>query len=150
MCKARKEFPMKAITIKQPFAELIASGAKRVENRSWQTHHRGVIAIHAGWGQDWMFKSAEFRLDADKLPCGAIIAVAELIDCVHIDDSALHLAILPHLEFVRDHEHTHGPWCWVLASVRRLEKPIACSGKQGLWNVPEEQLLAISHQLSAI
>lgn len=38
---------MKAITIWQPWASLIACGAKRYETRSWPTKYRGPIAIHA-------------------------------------------------------------------------------------------------------
>lgn len=39
---------MKAITILQPWASLIACGAKQYETRSWKTNYRGKIAIHAG------------------------------------------------------------------------------------------------------
>jgi len=39
---------MKAITIHQPYASLIACGAKIYETRSWATKYRGKIAIHAG------------------------------------------------------------------------------------------------------
>jgi hypothetical protein len=39
---------MKAITIHQPWAGLIAIGAKRFETRGWKTNYRGPIAIHAG------------------------------------------------------------------------------------------------------
>jgi len=42
------EAEMKAITIQQPWAEMIARGLKRVENRTWRTSHRGPLAIHAG------------------------------------------------------------------------------------------------------
>ena len=38
---------MKAITIWQPWASLIACGAKKYETRSWPTKYRGPIAIHA-------------------------------------------------------------------------------------------------------
>jgi len=38
---------MKALSIKQPWALLIAKGIKDVENRTWQTHFRGRIYIHA-------------------------------------------------------------------------------------------------------
>ena len=38
---------MKAITIHQPWARLIAKGIKRYETRSWRTNHRGLLAIHA-------------------------------------------------------------------------------------------------------
>ena len=39
---------MKAITIKQPFASLIAAGIKEYEFRTWKTNYRGEILIHAG------------------------------------------------------------------------------------------------------
>jgi hypothetical protein len=35
---------------------------------------------------------------------------------------------------VLDHPHTEGPWCWVLRDVRKLDEPVPCSGKQGLWD----------------
>lgn len=38
---------MKAITILQPWANLIACGAKKIETRSWATQYKGQIAIHA-------------------------------------------------------------------------------------------------------
>ena len=39
---------MKAVTIYQPYASLIATGAKIYETRGWATKYRGPIAIHAG------------------------------------------------------------------------------------------------------
>jgi len=39
---------MRAVTIRQPWAELIVRGEKDVENRSWRTRHRGPLLIHAG------------------------------------------------------------------------------------------------------
>ena len=44
---------IKALTIKQPWASAIAFGDKRVENRSWPTAYRGLLAIHAGASIDW-------------------------------------------------------------------------------------------------
>jgi hypothetical protein len=38
---------MKAITIKNPWAHLIAAGIKDVENRTWPTKFRGPVLIHA-------------------------------------------------------------------------------------------------------
>lgn len=43
---------MKVITIKQPYASLIAEGLKRYEFRTWRTRYRGEILIHAGKGVD--------------------------------------------------------------------------------------------------
>lgn len=38
---------MKAITVQEPWATLIAIGEKHFETRSWKTNYRGRIAIHA-------------------------------------------------------------------------------------------------------
>lgn len=38
---------MKALSIRQPWVEMIASGEKTVEFRTWQTHYRGPLAICA-------------------------------------------------------------------------------------------------------
>lgn len=43
---------MKAITIKQPWATLIAEGYKEYEFRTWKIKYRGDILIHAGKGID--------------------------------------------------------------------------------------------------
>jgi len=39
---------MRALTIHQPWASLIAAGLKTIETRAWATKHRGQIVIHAG------------------------------------------------------------------------------------------------------
>ncbi|MFN5288139.1 MAG: ASCH domain-containing protein [Planctomyces sp.] len=38
---------MKALSIRQPFASLIAAGKKTVELRTWYTHYRGPLLICA-------------------------------------------------------------------------------------------------------
>jgi hypothetical protein len=50
--KIEKAGNMKAITTLQPWASLIACGAKKIEIRSWATRYREKIAIHAGKGFD--------------------------------------------------------------------------------------------------
>ena len=46
---------MKALTVRQPWASLIAAGVKTIETRSWATSFRGPLAIHAGkrWDVGW-------------------------------------------------------------------------------------------------
>ena len=39
---------MKALSVRQPWAELIVAGLKDVENRTWRTDYRGPVLIHAG------------------------------------------------------------------------------------------------------
>lgn len=86
---------MKAITLWQPWASLLACGAKQYETRSWATKYRGPIAIHAAvlntdkivFGiPDCRFIEATYKAlgveELGSLPHGYIIATAELVDCV--------------------------------------------------------------------
>lgn len=89
---------MKAITLWQPWASMLACGAKQYETRSWATSYRGPIAIHAAAkpvradiaGHDeYGFNYDEWLIVHDAigissvldLPYGAIIATAELVEC---------------------------------------------------------------------
>jgi activating signal cointegrator 1 len=100
---------MKALSLTQPWATLIAIGAKAIETRSWQTSYRGPLAIHAAKGfPPWArnicgvkpFHQALHALLPEpgigqlfptdriqqSLPLGAIVAVCELVNCVRITD----------------------------------------------------------------
>ncbi|KYG90813.1 hypothetical protein A0U40_17955 [[Bacillus] sp. KCTC 13219] len=79
---------MKAITITQPWASLIALGEKRFETRGWSTTHRGKIAIHAGKKvneeafEDFKTILKRYGItSAEELLTGAVIATANLVDC---------------------------------------------------------------------
>lgn len=76
---------MKTITIKQPFATLIAEGLKEYEFRTWRAKYRGELLIHAGLGVD---KKAMKRYEHLNLeyPQGVIIAKCNMTDCVEVDD----------------------------------------------------------------
>ena len=76
---------MKVITVKQPYASLIAIGYKEYEFRTWKTKYRGDILIHAGKGVDKraMEKFESFNLE---YPLGCIIAKAKVTDCIYVDD----------------------------------------------------------------
>lgn len=120
---------MKALTICQPYAELIARGDKPIENRTWGTRYRGPLAIHAGKSRAWLSiddddPRANYGVDVTAISFGAVVAVARLRGCCRIEDLPLDL---------RDHMHAEGPWCWILEDVQRLPMPIACNGAQGLW-----------------
>jgi hypothetical protein len=134
---------VKALTISQPFASFIADSAKWVENRTWRTGYRGPLAIHAGRGTQYLTSS-----ELAKYPTGQIIAVARLAACMPLDSMRL---VSPSQNVpgsgktigeILAHEHTEGPWCWILADVRKLEEPIAITGAQGLWDwrVPADEL----------
>ena len=124
---------MKALTICQPYAELIARGETPIENRTWPTRYRGPLLIHAGKSRRWM----GFE-DDQKYPgmvFGAVIASADLVACLPL----LYPADGPNWpdrwKALSEHEHANGPWCWVLENVRRLDRPIYARGAQGLFEL---------------
>jgi activating signal cointegrator 1 len=124
---------MKALTICQPYAELIARGEKTIENRTWSTPFRGLLFIHAGKSRAWMAPE-----DPDLYPeiaFGALVATARLVACLDIayewPEAYAHL---------KANEHANGPWCWILEDVNRIE-PIPYRGAQGLWAVPSSVAL---------
>ena len=123
---------MKAITLTQPWATLIAIGAKRIETRSWRTNYRGPLAIHASKALPaYQFRSV---LEAHgfhgfyDLPFGNIVATCELIDCVQITPDN----VPPAPEFYYG-DYTAGRWAWHLSNVIALAKPIPAKGSLGLW-----------------
>lgn len=127
------------MTICQPYAELIVRGEKRVENRKWMTKHRGTLLIHAGKSTSWIVlnktKDRELvgGITVSVLDFGAIVGVADLVDCVHLSDPRIRSA---ELSWILTHKHATGPWCWVIDNVRRI-KPIPYRGKQGLFDIPD-------------
>jgi hypothetical protein len=117
---------LRALSIRQPWASLILSGAKRIENRSRPTHFRGRVFIHASLSQaDREFFSAGF----DTLPRGAIIGSVEIIDCKPLSE-------------VANEPYAEGPWCWILADARAID-PVPCKGMLSFWQVPAEVLKRI-------
>ncbi len=83
---------MKAITILQPWASLIACGAKKIETRGWATKYRGPIAIHAAKDRDKkgerirhiVARAAQCGVVIPKMEFGSVIAVADLVDVLYI------------------------------------------------------------------
>lgn len=121
---------MKALTICQPFAHLISIGDKRVENRTWPTYYRGKLAIHAGKSRAWLDDT-----DPAGMVFGAVVAVAVLVDCLHIEKISRGLYISKY-PWLNQHVHTEGPWCWVFENVQPLPKPVPYKGAQGLFEIP--------------
>ena len=77
--------PRLALSVRQPWAELIMRGAKTVEERSRPTRIRGRICIYASLGRYRRDEEAEWadelKIDIDALPRGVIIGTVEIFDC---------------------------------------------------------------------
>lgn len=126
---------MKVITIKQPFATLIAEDLKKYEFRTWKTKYRGDILIHAGKSIDKEAMKRFSYLNLD-YPVGCIIAKAKITDCVYVDNE-----LKDELRKIDDRVY-HGvvkePNDWdgygfKLADVQKIE-PIYINGKLSLWD----------------
>lgn len=127
---------MKALTICQPYAELIARGEKRVENREWPTRYRGPLLIHAGKSRTWLDGETDDELAEEfgrRIEFGAIVAKSMLVACLHINDieAGKYRTTYPWIE---GDPHANGTWCWVLEEIERLPQAIPWKGAQGLWD----------------
>lgn len=129
---------MKVITIKQPWATLIAKGYKEYEFRTWKTKHRGDILIHAGKGID---KNAVERFKHLNLeyPIGQIIAKATITDCVSVDKEFREKMIKKDpivYKGLSTKENWEG-YGFKLENIKEI-KPIKINGKLSLWDYDYE------------
>lgn len=134
---------MKALTIWQPWASLVAWGEKRYETRSWTTAYRGPLAIHASvrpvevgnLGVNRFYDQAFARhglhglRDWDSLPRGAVLCQVDLVDVVRVED--LRGKISTDEESFGD--YSDGRFAWKFENIKLLPQPIPAIGKQGLW-----------------
>lgn len=120
---------MKALVVRQPWAWAIMEGTKRFENRSWKTSYRGPLAIIAGSSKQSLARGTAFieqlgLVVPDNLPRGCILGVVNLVDIILPSQSCDPFA--------------EGPYCWVLESSVKLERPVPYKGRLGLLQLPEE------------
>jgi hypothetical protein len=110
-----------AITIRQPWAQLIIDGHKEIENRSWPTKHRGALVIHAGLGRDREALARFGHLLPDPLPAGVALGTVDLVDC-QLDG------------YTDASEHAEpGFFHWLLTDPEPFPEPIPIRGRLGLW-----------------
>lgn len=114
---------MKAITLYQPWASLIADGRKDVETRPRAWNHRGLVAIHAAQKVD-REACIQFGYDPDTIPRGAVLCVAEMVDCVRFPS--------PYVTPDDYGDYTPGRFGYILELVERFA-PIPARGYQCFW-----------------
>ena len=129
---------MKVITIKQPWATLIAKRYKEYEFRTWKTKYRGEILIHAGKGVD---KDAMERFKHLNLeyPSGQIIAKAIITDCIAVNKEFRKEMIKkdPIVYKVLDTKENWNGYGFKLENVKEIES-IEINGKLSLWDYDYE------------
>lgn len=137
---------MKALSIKQPWASLIAHGIKDIENRTWKTNFRGRIFIHStskiSYYKDMSIVQLHHiektnpqllkQILGRDLVVSAIIGEVDIVDCVINHPSIwAEKSNLGEVVF-RDMKPTYN---WVLANPVLYDKPILnVKGSLSLWD----------------
>ncbi len=103
---------MKALSVKQPWANLIAAGDKTIETRTWATEYRGDLLIVSS-------KTPKFE------PAGYALAIVRLTEC--------------RLMTARDQleaccEIYPNAYAWILKDIRKIQ-PFPVKGKLGIFDV---------------
>jgi hypothetical protein len=137
---------MKALSIIQPYATLILAGAKEYETRSWNTSHRGLLAIHASKTVpleiqfvclEEPYQSALRAAGFDSgvaLPRGEVLGTVELIAVIPME--GLDMSQLSENELAFG-DFSPGRYAWKLANPRLLKAPYRCSGRPGIFEISQ-------------
>jgi|GEM_PF-4790789 len=149
---------VKALSVKQPYAQLLVLGLKRVETRPRQTRHRGLLAIHAtkavpgtdiqnqfpeAWEamQSYIADRPGWIDDNYHLTCGAVVGTVNLTACVPIEK-------LYGTEYDTPQERAFGDWSpgrfgWIVENPLAFDCPDPARGMLGLWNwTPSKRISA--------
>ncbi|MBQ8901455.1 MAG: ASCH domain-containing protein [Bacilli bacterium] len=128
---------MKVITIREPFASLIATSKKKIETRSWKTNYRGKIYIHAGLSKvtkEYDISNISYLLQDLKYSYGYIICEAELIDCIYMTKEYIEDLKSNNYQEYLVGKYEEGRYAWILDNIKPLENKIEVKGKLGIWN----------------
>lgn len=155
---------MQALSMQQPWAAAIVLGHKPIENRTWNTHYRGALLIHASktLDRDWFAGADRFLPRAfderygvalsgfacgSDFPRGAIIGIARLTGVLTQEDITVTSTVTNQTEPAPNWTRWfEGPYGFVLEDVMPLDA-IACRGMPGLFPVSAEIARAVQAQL---
>jgi len=142
---------MKAISLWQPWATLMALDEKRIETRTRPIGYRGPLAICAtkrspifcgALIQDEPFKTVLARHNINRfnqLPRACILCIVDLYDCVPVEELRGQRAnVWPEHELEFGNFSVSvlgGPYAWLTRNVRPLKVPLPVIGQRGLFEV---------------
>jgi activating signal cointegrator 1 len=148
---------MKALTLSQPWATLVAIGAKRIETRGYR--YNGPLAIHAAKGfpksaraftaQPIVYEAVKARYCQRDIemrasgfpayPLGCVIATCNVVECLPVESTGCLSGVFddyPELDTPQERafgNYAPGRWGWVLEDVLMLPIPIPAKGALSLW-----------------
>lgn len=151
---------MKCLTLTQPWATLVAIGAKTVETRDWATSYRGDLLITASkkFPADCRALAPQHPFSAalgvETLHTGQALCVVELYECFQFDESTLSKIIarsskglLPPFEYAFG-DYGAGRYGLVFRNLRLLKTPIPCRGALGIWKAPPDLEEEVNRQFA--
>jgi activating signal cointegrator 1 len=116
---------MRALSLWQPWASLIADGRKKIETRHWEMLYRGPLAIHAAMKVD-EDACYEFGYSPRKIIRGAVVCIVNVDNCVRLPHP-----LAPPDDYGDFYEGRFG----ILITLREVfNPPIPAKGHQGIWN----------------
>lgn len=126
---------MKALSFRQPWAELVLQGHKTMDLRTYTTHYRGRLAIHASQTVE---RDSCLQHDLEPADCqtGGVVGTVELVDVAPLDEAAYEAHRDEHLAGRR---YRPGLYGWILADPERLPQMVPARGRTNLFNVDLEE-----------
>lgn len=124
---------VRGLSLWEPWASLMAVGAKRIETRSWETKYRGPVLICASARRvdHRLLSESEYgALFAETLRPGYALVLVDLVDCCPTEDMGPR-------EIGSDRpfgDFSAGRYAWITCNRRRLE-PFPFKGSQRLFRV---------------
>lgn len=134
---------MKALSLKQPYAWLIANGYLLVDDRTWGTGYREAILIHASKGiyeeyYDYLLVNTEIPLPSkDRLDYGGVVGIAKLILFARPDEILPTLSRNQQLHFSGVPRDGFG---FLFENAKPLDL-MPCHGKLGIFEIDMDALL---------
>ena len=122
-----------ALSVRQPWANLIVLGLKDIEIRTWATKYRGRLLIHAGTTFD---RVAMWRFPMETVPRGAIIGSVKLADILRFTRKTWKEEGDRHLDTGQFPLET--AYAWILEDQRPFSEPIPYKGALKLFRVDSE------------
>ena len=144
--------PLQCLTLRQPWATLIALGYKRFETRGWQPRtgeFPRALGIHAGATEDREMTRICRRNGLqlpDTLPKKAIVALAVMEAPLPTGSRLLEELLTSREKMLGD--YSPGRYAWPLFGVQPLPEPVPVSGQRGLWTPDERTTAAIRDMLN--
>jgi hypothetical protein len=125
---------MKALSFRQPWAELILQGRKTMDLRTYRTNHRGPLAIHASKTVE-RDACREHNLNPDDLDTGGVVGIVGLVDVIPLTETDYEIHRGEHLAGRSFQESMFG---WILRDPQRLPQIAPVRGRMSLFNVDLE------------